>query len=448
MVEHCPSACPSSIMTEMKRYSITHCFYLLSIFMLDMSDTVLHHGYNYCFIECLDSDVVQDGKFLKIVIYFFPEMILYVFNCFQHAVTDLNTVRYIYFLMGLTQEEWMHQVLKAVYRIPLPLSHQAKLAVNGKSPGESWLRRICTPPTTVMKDILQNGRLMSVQEYSDYFKAICGEDRCIFETVWNSGKERETIYMLDLPFFGIHSDMLHLTSLSYLLSIEAVLAHEWTEMYPGTFYCRIEKFDLVFWAGGLETSEFFSAYMDIHLGDLCKKDLARLNDSPKVLNPCEMEGIIGKAEESFNRFFIKKYLFEERFTNETRSLRDLCRYQSALNVYMKRLVRFSEYPLTPKEIDNTSLVEDREEFVAEVASWFNQYLLPCTVGGVATSKGGFLLTQEDIDFIGHKATCFPLQVMLNVLLKYQAYAQWGSLVGFSKLIQLEKMFQPVDIVPF
>ena len=426
--------------------------------MVELSEVQVNHGWDYCFIEYVDWSLLIQGKPFKAVIYFFSNKILYVFHGIKHEVSDLNLVHYIYFLMGLTEEEWMHKVLKVVQQSPRSLSHLAKLAVKGNSTGESYLRRFCIPTNTFLKEMTQKGRVMSVDEYSNYFRDICGENRCLFETVWTSGRERETIYMLDLPFFGMYSDLLHLTSLRYLLSFESVLCldHTWEEIHPGTFFCQLEKFHMLLWRGGWEKrKEFFTIFLDVQLGDLCQKDLQRVQVSQKVNSPVEIEGVIGPAEYSFLEWFLCKYLWK-RIPLKVHSLKELSRYQLALNFFMKRLLTFSEYPLTPMEIDDPSLVENTREFAEEMSIWFRDYIsqledatsegpLSVVVRGRAYSLTGYRLTDADTDFIWKRANDKGIEVMLNVLLNYENFNQWGRLIGWEKFVQLQEMFEPYDL---
>ena len=434
-------------MPKGEKYSFTQCFYLLSIFMVELSDIKVNHGWDYCFIEYVDWSLLIQGKPFKTVIYFFPKKIMYVFHGIKHVVSDLNLVYYMYFLMGQTEEKWMHEVLKVVSQSPRPLAHLSKLCVKGNSPGESYLRRFCIPNNTFIKEMSQKGRVMSVEEYSDYFRQVCGENRCLFETVWTSGRERETIYMLDLPFFGKFSDMLHLTSLRYLLSFESVLCldHTWEEIHPGTFLCQLEKFHMIFWRGGWQKKkEFFTIFLDVQLGDLCQKDLQRIQVSQKINSPVEIEGVIGPAEYSFLEWFLCKYLWK-RIPLKVHSLKELSRYQLALNLFMKRLLTFSQYPLTPMEIDDPSLVENTQEFVEEISMWFRDYISHLEDAEGASPVTGYMLTDADTDFIWERANDKGMEVMLNVLLNYENFNQFGRLIGWEKFIQLQEMFEPPDL---
>ena len=388
-----------------------------------------------------------DGEPMETLICFFPNFIKYIFNSASHEVSHVETVHYIYYLMGLTQESWMHKVLKIVYTIPRTLLHNSKMAIKGGSPGESCLRRMCTPASTLIKQMTEKGRVMSVDEYSDYFKDICAENRSIFETIWNSGRERETIYMHHFPFFGIHSQRVHLLSLTYLMAIESILIEEskWEEILPQCHHCQTEQFHIVFIRSSWPEGDYFKVFLPMQLGDMLKDENYYWQLTQEILGP-NNDLIIGFGQMSFTEWFLRKYLWI-KIPFKMHSLKELSRYQMAVNVFMKRLLMFSEYPLTPLEIDETSLVEETDEFSAEMDKC-RQYLVQVKNG--STKNGSMVrgvacfsvITQEDIDVIWQKATFFNMEIMLTSLAHYDAFRQWGEIIGYDKLDQLQGIFSP------
>ena len=417
----------------MVRYSISRCFHLLSIFMVDCSKMLFYKGENCCQLEFQDTSTLVDGQNFKANVFFYPNTIKYVFNDFSHTVFDLQIVHYLYYLMGLTQEQWMHEVLKVVQKSPRTLLQQAKMATVGHCPGEASLRRFITPPVTLLQEIMKNGRVMSVEQYKDYFMDINAETRSIFETIWNCGRERETLYMQEFHFFGIYSNDMHRTSLSYLMALESILRKDltWEEVHPQSYMCQVEAFHMVFWRSGWPHRKCFAIYLDFHLGDLL--DVGCSQHTLNVLGPNSLS--MGAAETHFHFWFIMKNMFR-KIPFHMPSLRSLARFQLALNVFMKRLFIFSQFPLTPMEVDDTSLVENTKEFKDQMAQ-VQQYLLQWAEGTP------HMVTLEDIDFIWHKAHLLPLEVMLNIYQNYEGYSTWAEVIGYRKLIQLEQIFTPI-----
>lgn len=416
--------------------------------MVDCAEMLLIEGDKYVCLEYEDGDKFSNGQPLLALIYFFPDMIQYVFNSHTHYVSHPETVHYIYFLMSLTEEDWMHQVLKVVNKTPRTLKHLVKMSFVGHSLGESRLRRFCTPALTVFHEINETGRVLSTSDYCQIFVDVCAENRSIFETVWNSGIQRETIYMHHLPFFGIHSHRVHLASLNYLMAMEAVLfeGHHWNEVHPGTYHCQIEKFNLIFWTGGWPHHDFFTVYFPVELGDMLKHESDNFQLTQKIFSPNEIEGIFGLAEVSFTQWFLVKYMWK-RVPNQINSLKNLCRYQLAVSVFVHRMHHFSELPLTPFDIENTCSVESTGQFVTAMSKLKHYLMLTeegtrnniVTVRGVASLHG---ITLEDIDFIWHKGNNLPLELMWNVMEKYEGYNRWGKVIGFDKLNQWGDIFDP------
>ena len=238
-----------------------------------------------------------------------------------------------------------------------------------------------------------------------------------------------------------------LTSLHYLMALESVLCEEnvWEEVIPGTYHCQVEQFHLIFWKAGWPHVDFFNVYLPVHIGDMlrCASDMFQVTQ--RLGNP-QTEALIGFAVNSFNQWFLQKYLWR-KVPSKMKSLKDLSRYQLAVNVFIKRIYAFSEFPLTPLEVENTDLVECTDEFIRQMEEC-RQFLIQVkedrleacnAVRGVASAR---TITQEDIDFIWHKATFLPLEVMLNVMLNYEGFNQWGFLIGFHKLTQWEAIFNP------
>ena len=416
--------------------------------MVDCSEMLLLEGDKYCCLEYKDGDKFSNGQPVLAYIYFFPDMIEYVFNSHTHCVDHPETVHYMYYLMSLTVEDWMHKVLRVVNNIPRTLKHLVKMSFVGHCVGESKLRRFCTPALTVFHQINENGRVLSISEYCQIFMDVCAENRSIFESIWNCGRERQTIYMHDLPFFGIHSHRLHMTSLNYVMAMEAVLfeGHQWHEVYPGTYHCQIEKFNMIFWKGGWPHHDFFTVYLAVELGDMLKYEAGLFQLTQKIYSPNEIEGIIGFAEISFSQWFLLNYMWK-RVPNKINSLKNLCRYQVAVSVFVHRMYHFSILPLTPFDIENTCSVESTEEFVAAMSK-LKDYLLLCeeatrdnivTVRGVSSLHG---ITVKDIDFIWDKGNYLPLEIMWNVMEKYEGFNRWGHVIGFHHLNQWGDIFDP------
>ena len=412
--------------------------------MVDCSKMSLFKNETFCSLKFEDTTCLVDSQPFKATVFFYPQMILYVFNECKHVVSDLHTVSYIYHLMGLSREQWMFDVLKIVQKTPRTLLHMAKMAISGNTCGESHLRRFVIPGETLLHEIVRNGRVLTVKEYKDYFMEINAETRSIFENIWNCGRERETLYMHHMPLFGIYSEALHRTTLTYIMAIEGALRTDikWEEVHPQTYWCPLEAFNLVYWRAGWPHRECFSMFLDVHLGNLLT--MYPWQETQNVLEYSQ-GGLLGCAEDYFYYWFIRKYMCSS-VPLKVLSLKELARFQMALNVFMKKLIVFSDFPLTPMEVEDTGLVENTWEFQHEMGV-LKKFLfhLPSDSKGTTVTERGVVcchVTLDDIQFIWHKANLLPLEVMLNIYKHYEGYSSWGNVIGYDKLVQLEQIFLP------
>ena len=94
------------------------------------------------------------------------------------------------------------------------------------------------------------------------------------------------------------------------------------------------------------------------------------------------------------------------------------------------------------------LVENSNDFV-QIMQGCRNYLMNLTTQGVTksltvrgvTHEFRDIITQEDVDLIWRKGHCLPLEMHLLVMKNCDSYRQFGFVIGWERLVQLEKVFQ-------
>lgn len=424
-------------------YSIENCFYLLSLFMVDCVYMNIEYLHDHCVMQFHDCNKPQeDCSPLKTTVIFFPDMIHYIFHGCTYIVKG-RTLDYFYYLMALTREPWMHQVLEVVRNTPPTLINLSNKATLGTVEGESMLRNMLTSTTTLLKQRIKHGRSMSTIEYSDQVKEICATHSNI---CYVNHKDKETIYMHHFHFLGDFSELLNLTSLSHLLAIESILepAHTWEEIYTQIYYCQIENFTMVLWRARWCGDIEFSIYLDMELLDLCKDPWWPKSVSPLMTQMTEMYDIAGHVESSFAHWFVLKYMVS-KYPLKMHTLKDLSKFQLGVNVFIKRLHTFSKCALTPLDMNMPEIVENSDQFL-QIMDKCKQFLISltdvsswsCTAGGVVYATDPF--TQEDVKSIWRKGTHLPLEVQLDFIKHNDAFRQFGLMIGWQQLDQLRGIF--------
>ena len=414
-------------------------FYLLNLFTIDRGKISLTANENS------NITLLHGNNATATTINFFPGSINVKNSECDYKKQDETLVFYIYYLMKLCHEEWMNCI---VDKMCIPLELLSKMALPGHIKCESVMRRIFTPLMGLLEQLGSLNRMMSGDEYGDYFKLSSS----------NLGKNRigETIYSHDFQWLSLNSKRMNFHTLSHLLLMEAVLNewHNWEEMYPNCYFCKIEKYDFTIWRYQWSNNIFWSSFLDPEIARKMKNAPDTLNVSSKITQLFEQVTedtneipkfylYLASIECDIGTQFLQKYFFERRkITFKVHSLKELCKYQLSIAIFLRRLYLFAKCSLTLIDINKPEIIENTEEFKEKLNSslvYFDRaltgvkksYVLRSTVHGYIDS-----ITESDLFFIFDKATKFPLETHIDALQYSDYYKYFGYVTTFPALKSL------------
>ena len=417
-------------------------FNFLRIFLEEFKKYEIEESNDKC-IVLLES---IRGEQLQVI--FAQRKITLILQYLSFSIKDYNTVQYVYYLMGLCHEQWMSKVLKME---PMLLSLQCRKNLPGHVDGESKLRRFLTPvvgtPVIGLLDqLMEIGQMMSVENYGSYY--IKNID------------QQQTIYSHDFQFFGQFSETLNFYTLIYLLMIEAVLdlPNNWEEMYPGCYYCTLELCQFVIWRQEWLNNVHWFVFLDNNLLNASNNTLKQTVVSSEVIQvdvdwdtstPNIFDTLLrypGKVE----MFFLTKYFFSKSlYQFKIYSLKDICKYQLSVFVFLRRLHLFSTYKLTMRDVNMPKQIEDDDEFKTKLLM-LKGYFQQMTSGIKKTyviNNSIYTYTDrlklDDVQFIWDKGTKFPIEVHLDMLKISSLYWNLGYLFSFQSLNTYSKVFTNV-----
>ena len=218
-------------------------FYLIHLLMRD--DWLFFYvdpGEGCSFISLQDEKMIHPWDIalltrdlVNVYILFWTDRIFYRDGGKGVHIRDRNIVQYINQLMEWIGKEWTKKVLSMLlYHKVDTLETLCKYKLCQQesfySEGESMLRRVLTPTTTLIREFAANRRMLSGKDMLQYFMDNVLPSLLKFS---NSDTEifyesTETMYMYKFNMFQGYPELMNISSLY--------------EIFPGIYVCEIESF--------------------------------------------------------------------------------------------------------------------------------------------------------------------------------------------------------------
>ena len=431
---------------EFKREQGRYSFNLLSIFGLNNEDAL---NRLLCTDGCAILNYIDSTKRnkngtspLMVKVVFFSNQIKY-----SHLPTNdqsmryghLVTVQYIYDIMRWMGEPWMLKILKSVERqTPRSLETLCKASFHHWAPQESTLRRYLTPTHHLGRSLHWKGRLLDGDEYGDVFFSVLHGYHKSYRTM--NTPFNTTLYTHQMWLHGKASMWMNFQTLGHLLLMEAILLdrHQWEEIYPDCFHCKIEMFHLYTWRHRWQGNVDYFIFLNNNM-------LMRI--VPRGYFQLPHECLTERMEmldheimwhNEFAQKFVKPRFFQIRQPLEVKRLDHLAELQLTANMFYKRA-----YELSGLVFKNRLYgVHDSIEFdIMEQEDWRYRRTLDvmcdflrhtCNMGKTYTVKIKGIIFKYDVELKGdliekviQKATCSPFLFNMSLMKMSSSFRQLG-----------------------
>ena len=174
--------------------------------------------------------------------------------------------------------------------------------------------------------------------------------------------------------YGMFSEQYNRFTLAYLLVMEAVLEsrHKWTLLDGNTFYCHIEAYHIYIWRCTWRQNIWMQIFMDQELNDGMKHPKGPNNNSSRRMLVNDHVHMI-EYQRDFDSFFIRDFisvfLFDTRFLFGPLTLKEICKRQLFVNIFVKRIDLIVNLNLpTIKQNEHPEKYEDVEKFI-DMGNW-------------------------------------------------------------------------------
>ena len=279
----------------------------------------------------------------QVKIEFYPYRIQYKFHNVSHVQDNRPTVEYIYFLMSRIKTRWMKKVLRHVMK-PVSLALQCKMKMPFAK-YESLLRRFLMSNGTFLRQRCWKGKMESADEYVQHFKNLMSGKRTLddYSSPLERRNLRQTMYMHDFFLNGVYSHLMNFYTLPYLLLGEAVLlgCHKWQEIFNDCFHCQIEKYHMMVWRHRWVNNFEFYIFTTEQIARYMKHRGLPYKETSLVNHPQELTDNLMTFQYKFCDMMLEG-MFGERFPLRVKSLSELCEFQLAMNLLIKRLDHYSK----------------------------------------------------------------------------------------------------------
>ena len=153
--------------------------------------------------------------------------------------------------------------------------------------------------------------------------------------------DRRTIYMHDFFMYGMYSEQYNGFTLAYLLVMEAVLEprHKWTLLDGNSYYCHIEAYHIYIWRCNWRQNIWMQIFMDQEINDAMIHPKEPNNSCGRMLvnNHHHMSEYLRDFDSFFIRDFISVIFFDRRFPFRPLTLKEICKCQLFVNIFIKRI---------------------------------------------------------------------------------------------------------------
>ena len=169
--------------------------------------------------------------------------------------------------------------------------------------------------------------------------------------------------------YGMYSEQYNRFTLAYLLVMEAVLEprYKWTLLDGNTFYCHIEAYHIYLWRCTWRQNLWMQIFMDQEINDAMIHPKGPNSSCRRMLVNDHL--YMSEYLRDFIRDFISVFFFDRRFPFRPWTLKEICKCQLFVNIFVKRIDMIINLKLpTLKQNEHPEQYEDVAKFI-DMDNW-------------------------------------------------------------------------------